>query len=45
MSGKIVVNLDITPTLLNCFKYVPIISVDIEHGFSLCKHILNNKSL
>jgi len=33
MSGKIDVDLDITPTLLNCFKYVPITSVDVEHGF------------
>lgn len=37
MSGKTDVNLDIyfyefiSPTLLNCFKNVPIASVDVEH--------------
>lgn len=43
MSGKANVNLDITPTLLNCFKYAPITSVDVERSFSLYKHILSNR--
>jgi len=43
MSGKANVNLDIMPTLLNCFKYAPITSVDVERSFSLYKHILSNR--
>jgi len=43
MSGKKDVNLDITPTLLNCFKYATITIVDVERSFSLYKHILNNR--
>jgi hypothetical protein len=37
------VNLDITPTFLNYFKYASITSVDVEHTFSLYKHILSNR--
>jgi len=43
ISGKKDVNLDITPTLLNCFKYALITSVDVERSFSLYKHILSNR--
>ena len=43
MSGKANVNLDIMPNSLNCFKYAPITSVDVERSFSLYKHILSNK--
>jgi len=39
------VNIDITPTLLNCFKYAPITSVNVERSFSLYKYILSNRSL
>lgn len=43
MSDKKGVTLDITPTLLNYFKYARITNVDIEHSFSLNKHILSNR--
>lgn len=43
MSGKKDVNLDITPTLLDSFKYASITSVDVERSFSLYKHILSNR--
>jgi len=43
MPGKADDNLDIMPTLFNCFEYAPITSVNIEHSFSLYKHILSSR--
>jgi hypothetical protein len=37
------VDLNITPNLLNYFKYTPITSVDFERNFLLYKHILSNR--
>jgi hypothetical protein len=43
MTGNQNVYLDITPNFLNYFKYVSIISVDVERTFSLYKYILSNR--
>lgn len=45
MAGNLNVHLDIniTPSYLNCFKYAPITSVDVERSFSLYKYILSNR--
>jgi len=41
MAGNQNVNLDITPSCLNYFKYALITSVDVERTFSLYKHTLS----
>ncbi|KAF0694175.1 DUF659 domain-containing protein [Aphis craccivora] len=43
MLGKANNNLDTTPTLLNCFKYAPITSADVERSFLLYRYILSNR--
>lgn len=45
VAGTLNINLDIniTPYFLNCVKYAPIISVDVERLFFLYKYILNNR--
>jgi hypothetical protein len=43
MTGNQNVYLDITPNFLNYFKYASITSVNVEHTFSLYKHILSNR--
>jgi len=41
MSGKhSSINLELSPSDIMCFKYVPITSVDVERSFSRFKNIL-----
>jgi len=36
---------NLTPDDLNCFKYAPITSVDVERSFSKYKHFLTDRRL